>query len=197
MSKQLDRLTGQLYNLPAIVGRLGLSIAEAQRELDASYLHALHQLMALVNDTVGQHDSSDEKVAAVRSLLESLAPSRYQFTETTLEFSADLAEHLSVGAEVGASVGVPAVTVNASLSVGFARDYSAAARVKTVLHAYQNAELAKNLLSRAKELDQSKLDLPKRTGVDKEIWDSTRAIYESISAQTAKPTTHSDSNDDG
>ena len=181
---QLDRLTGQLYHLPAIVGRLGLSIAEAQKELDANYLNTVRELIHLIANTLGNDqgtpEANKEKFAAFRSLLESLAPSRYQFTETTLDFSADLAEHLSVGAEVGASVGLGAVAVNAAVSVGYARDYRAAARVTTVMHAFQSAELAKGLMERAKSLADAKLEHPERAEVDKEIWESTAEVFKSL-----------------
>jgi hypothetical protein len=189
MSNRLDRLTRQLNHLPSLVGRLGLSIAEAQRELNADYLRNVRELMLLIKNTLGADASQPTTVETFKALLESLAPSRYQFTETTLEFSADLAEHLSVatqvGTSVGASVGVAAVAVNASVSAGYARDYRAAARITTVMHAYQSAELVKELVSRAATIQDTKLLVPKdRAEVDNEIWESSTAIYNSLADKT-------------
>ena len=253
---KLDRLTSQLYSLPSIIGRLGISVAEAQRRLNADYLHNVKELMGLVEGTLGKlvsvadkqalldaskatdtarrkaepelrklaaleadpdtapedleskrnevrplletlaaaerheqvladshakliKENNELRLAAFSQLLKSLTPSRYQFTETTLEFSADLAEHMSVGLELGGSagvnVGVAAVTVNSSLSVGYGRDYRAAARVSTVLHAYQDTDMTDALLARASQL--GKVELPNRSETSKAVEQNVHDVF--------------------
>jgi hypothetical protein len=44
-----DRLTGQLYHLPSIVGKLGISIANAQKALNADYLENIRQLLVMID----------------------------------------------------------------------------------------------------------------------------------------------------
>lgn len=192
MSNHLDRLTGQLYHLPSTIGRLGLSIAEAQRELNADYLRNVKELMAMLSHAWNGEGPNDpakpetsqvkqERMAALAPLLQALAPTRYQFTETTLEFSADLAESMSVASSVGASVGIAAVSVSASVSIGYARDYRASARISTVMHAYPSTEVAAGLLERAAKISESKFALPESVPeVDKEIWTSTSEILNGL-----------------
>jgi hypothetical protein len=178
---QYDRLTSQLYHLPAIVGRLGISIAEAQKELNLDYVNSVGRLLELIKATVGADNAPD--VPAMQALLESLAPSRYQFTETTIEFSADLSETVKKGVEVGASVGAGAVLVNAAMTLGYAHDYRASARITSVLHARPaggDPEFPKALLARKKEIDAAKLALPPAAQVDKEIMERVGKVYDAL-----------------
>ena len=179
---RLDRLTSQLYHLPAIIGRLGVSIAEAQKELNLDYVTNVGRLMEMMKDTLGKSADPD-KQDALRALLEALAPPRFQFTETTIEFSADLSETLRAGAQAGASVGTAALMVNAAFTLGFGYDYRAAARVKSVLHAMPaggDPGFPKALLDRAKEVDPGKLGLPDRTDLDKELYDRVSKVYDAL-----------------
>ena len=205
----MDRLTGQLYHLPFIIGQMGLSIANAQKAFNVDYVENVSKLMALIERTLGHKPAAagggaaggggaggaaagsaaptDEQLAAVKALLEALAPSRYQFTEATLDFSADLAETLDIGAQAGLGFGTPAITVNAAFSLGYGYDYRAAARVTAKMHAIPaNAETAKALLARAAEIDKDKLALPQLTKVEKEIWDGVTGIYNSLTKQDVK-----------
>jgi len=186
----MDRLTGQLYHLPSIIGRLGLSIAAAQKAFNADYVDSVSTLMGLIERTLGEAKDDDDKKAkaeAVMSLLEALAPSRYQFTETTIDFSADLAETFDVAGSAALGFGAKAITVNAAYSMGFGYDYRAAARITSKIHAYPpNAEMAKTLLERAAEIDKQKLDLPELSEVEKKIWDSTAAIYNALTGSDVK-----------
>jgi hypothetical protein len=182
----LDRLTSQLYHLPAIIGRLGLSIANTQKVLNADYVENVKKLMGLIARTLG--DSTDEEVqqkaAAMHSLLESLAPSRYQFTETTIDFSADLAETADLTVAGGIGFGAQAVTVNAAFSLGYGYDYRAAARIRVNLHAYpSDPHMAKALLERAASLQADKLDLPQLSAIEKESWDTVTDIYNALTAR--------------
>lgn len=180
---QYDRLTSQLYHLPSIVGRLGLSIAEAQKELNLDYVNSVGRLLAVIRATVGADGASPAAEPAMQALLEALAPSRYQFTETTIEFSADLSETVKKGVEVGASVGAGAVLVNAAMTLGYAHDYRASARITSVLHARPaggDPEFPKALLARKKEIDAGKLDLPPATQVDREIQQRVGQVYDAL-----------------
>lgn len=180
---QYDRLTSQLYHLPAIIGRLGISIAEAQKELNLDYVNNVGRLLELIKSTVGAEAGDAAAESAARALLESLAPSRYQFTETTIEFSADLSESVRKGVEVGASLGTGAVLVNAAMTLGYAHDYRASARITSVLHARPaggDPEFPKALLARKKEIDAGKLNLPPATQVDKEIMQRVGQVYDAL-----------------
>ncbi len=186
----MDRLTGQLYHLPAIIGRLGISIANAQKALNADYMKNVVTLMGLIERTLGSlEDDEDAKsrVEAIRGLLEALAPSRYQFTETTIDFSADLAETMDKTVSAGLGFGTQAITVNAAYTKGYGYDYRAAARITSVLHAYPlNGETAKSLLNRAADIQKDKLNMPQLSQVEKEVWDSTAAVFNSLVGDTGK-----------
>jgi len=170
-----DRLTSQLYHLPAIIGRLGLSVANAQKALNADYTHNVKELVALIKDVIPASDT-DSKVA-IESLLKQLAPSRYQFTETTLDFSADLSESLDVAGSVGLGAGFGAVVINAGLSVGFGRDYRAAARIKTILHALPaDDKFTGDMLKQADSLRTEGVQLPPRTEVSTSVNNNLRDI---------------------
>lgn len=182
---RLDRLTSQLYHLPAIVGRLGLSIAEAQKEMNLDYVTNVGRLMEMIQNFLGKADGPEAAVA-LRAMLEALAPPRYQFTETTLDFSADLAETMQLSAEGGVSVGTRAVMVNAAFALGYGYDYRAAARVTTVLHAVpagSGPDMAKALLDRAKEIRTDQAKLPDRTGVDKELYERVEGVWKAIAGK--------------
>lgn len=162
---QADRVIKQLNYLPATIARMGLGIAEAQKELDANFVKDLRAVLAMFRsaledkDADGEPKLSEESKRLLMTIVEQFAPTRYQFTETTLEFRADLAESLDVGAslglEAGVSAGIAAVSVSASASVAFGYDYNAAARITTVLHARPlDRATMHDLLSRADRLGQ-------------------------------------------
>ncbi len=182
----MDRLTSQLYHLPAIIGRMGISIANAQKALNTDYVDSVTKLMGMIQHTLGQageEPESQARVAAMRSLLESLAPSRYQFTETTIDFSADLAETMDEAKAVGLGLGTQAIMVNAAYTQGYGYDYRAAARITAVIHAYPfNPETAKSLLDRATTIRAENLELPQLSQVEQKLWDSITAIYNCLLA---------------
>jgi hypothetical protein len=184
----MDRLTGQLYHLPFIIGQMGLSIANAQKAFNVDYVENVTKILALIDRTLGDADEVQaEKAQAVAALLEALAPSRYQFTEATLDFSADLAETLDVAGSAGLGFGSAAITVNAALTLGYGYDYRAAARITAKLHAIPaNPELGKALIERAREIHSDKMTLPELSEVEKEIWDGVAGIYAALTDSQAK-----------
>lgn len=179
-NRQADRLTSQLYHLPAIIGRMGLSIANAQKEMNVDYVTSIGRLMVIIKNTVGE-TATPEASAAMVELLKSLAPSRYQFTETTIEFSADLAESMQVAAQTGIGVGTKAVMVNAALSLGYGYDYHAAARITCVIHARPvGPEMVADLLTRSKDIRADALKLPSDTELDQQLMDATKGVFDAL-----------------
>lgn len=188
MANQLDRLTGQLYHLPAIIGRLGISIAEAQKELDVNYVNAVGRLLTMIKDTMGNVPDGQTASAAAVELLKALAPSRYQFTETTIEFRADLSESMQLAAQAGLGLGTKALMVNAALALGYGYQYEAAARISCVLHARPvGPELASELLSRAKEINKDKLALPAPSDLDKDLSKAVTDVFNAIPSWRTTP----------
>lgn len=173
MPTQASRLVNDISYLPAILGRMGLSIAEAQDELNQGYVQAIAELVKLLGgipkapekDADGKPTTTtppppiDPQIA---TLLLQLAPSRYQFSETTFDFSADLAESFSAAASGALRLGTKAVALNAAMSVGFGYDYRAAARITCKLHALPaGKDITSELLTRLATIDKEPLkDLP-------------------------------------
>lgn len=179
-----DRLTGQLYYLPSIIERLGLGIAEAQKGLNEDYLTGIGRIMEMIKPVLDDADD-DAKAAILKELIKSLAPSRYQFTETTLTFRADLSETMDLGGTLGGGVGLGAVMVKASLAIGFGYDYRAAAEVTTVLHAIPADEKLMGTLLQNKP--SAPAGLPSATEVDQGILDAAMAIAAAVKAGQAVP----------
>lgn len=188
--KGMDRLTSQLYYIPGIIGKMGISIAEAQTMLNADYVRTLTQLMVLFKNSSdgkpGETAPAAPDWALFSEILKQVAPSRYQFTESTIEFSADLSESLNIAGGVGVGLGMAGVTVNASLSMGYARDYRAAARITSVLHAIPaNEAFGNTLLNRAAAITDSNLPLPSKAVVDKALWDEVAAQRKALTGKSA------------
>ena len=179
----MDRLTGQLYHLPGIIGNLGISVANGQKALNADYLRKIKMIMNLIERTLGDTDAAPaEKVGLVKDLLKELAPSRYQFTETTLEFSADLSERKTSQMQGALGGGFAGVTLSVGYARAFGYDYRAAARITTVLHALPADETVFGpLLERAKDIDSTKLALPDKTEIEKETFDGIANITNALS----------------
>src|SRR4026207_1576055 len=145
-------LIKDLSNVPNIIGGLGLSMAAAQKAFDVDYLDSIERILALIKIMLGGKkadaqgnpidldDKEKESLAAtaqvIQELLTKLAPSRYQFTETTLNVKLDLAQSLQIGGTVGLGFGVGAITLSAAFSIAYSFDYRAAAECRTVIHAY-------------------------------------------------------------
>lgn len=184
----MDRLTSQLNYLPAIIGRMGINIAEAQQELNAEYLKSLHKAVDLIHSLLATapasntDDAKKEVLAAVETLLEALAPSHYQFTESTIDFSADLAESMDLGVNAGFGVGMSGISLSAGMALAFGYDYRAAARINAKLHAINpSKETTKNLLARAKEVDaQNKGKLPELNEPEKEIRTQAKEAFKTF-----------------
>ena len=190
-----SKIIEDLTHIPNIIAGLGLSIAEAQRHFDLDYLQSLERLIVMSQSLLGgrkAHDgnasvemTADEKQrleqsqSIIKEFLIALAPSRYQFTETTLTVKLDLAQHLDVSAGAGLSAGIGGVAINASVSIGYGSDYRGAAECRTVLHAIPaDQAMLRTLLDRAKDLAQSNQPLPERSKVDTEVQAQSGRIFE-------------------
>lgn len=196
MPTQASRLVNDISYLPAILGRMGLSIAEAQDELNQGYVQAVAELVKLLGgipkpeapkpgDTTPPQPPIDPQIA---TLLLQLAPSRYQFSETTFDFSADLAESFSAAASGALRLGTKAVALNAAMSVGFGYDYRAAARITCKLHALPaGKDITSELLTRLATIDQTPLDKlpdasPARTETTKLLGDLAKSLQQPLTA---------------
>lgn len=198
MTNKASKLIQDLSSVPGIVGGLGLSIAEAQKAFNLDYMDNIERLLGLTKalldpkvekaqgaptpeEKAALKKSSEENAAVLESILKQLAPSRYQFTETTLAVKLDLAQTMDLGASGGFSVGMGAVAVNAAMTVGYGYDYRAAAEVRTVIHAIPSDQTTMNtLLGRAEKLSDKALELPAGATVDKEIVNKAHSLTEKI-----------------
>ena len=197
MPTQASRLVNDISYLPAILGRMGLSIAEAQDELNQGYVQAVAELVKLLGgipkpeapkpgETTPPPPSIDPQIA---TLLLQLAPSRYQFSETTFDFSADLAESFSAAASGALRLGTKAVALNAAMSVGFGYDYRAAARITCKLHALPaGKDITSELLTRLATIDQTPQDKlpdasPARTETTKLLGDLAKSLQQPLAKE--------------
>lgn len=179
-SKSTSVLINDLTNVPNIISSLGLGVAMAQKAFNLEYLQAMERLFTLAR-MLRNHEDSDSFKEIFNDIIKTMAPSRYQFTETTLTVRMDLAQSLQQGTSASLGMSVGAATINAAFTQGFSYDYRAAAEVKTVLNAVNFDANAMNiLLERAKALGDDNLKLPKRSEVDKAYMDKSAELYEKL-----------------
>lgn len=209
-----SKIIEDLTHIPNIIAGLGLSIAQAQKAFDLDYIQSLERIVVMAQSLLGGRKSGEggtqsaELDAAERErllqfqgvfkeLLVALAPSRYQFTETTLSVKLDLAQHLDVSAGGGVSAGISGVAVNAALSIGYGSDYRGAAECRTVLQAIpSDPATLRLLLDRARELPSQELTLPARSKADSEILSQSSRIYQRmVGTAPAQITESADSKD--
>ncbi len=196
-TQKASDLIKDLRNVPNIIGGLGLSIANAQKAFDVEYLDSIARILALIKIMLGgQKDDGTGKPVAlsqpeteslaamaqvIQELLTKLAPSRYQFTETTLNVRLDLAQSLQIGGTVGLGFGVGAISLSAAFTIGYSYDYRAAAECRTVIHAYPaDQAVFTALLGRADKLAATALELPPRSQVDKALFDKSSALLDKL-----------------
>ena len=186
-------LMNDLSKVPNIVGGLGLAIAAAQKAFNLDYLCNLEGVVGLIQmllagkgaDGKDLNPEQAQRLAdarpAIADMIKALAPSRYQYTETTLSVRLDLAQTKSVDLAAGLGVGYGGIAVNASLAVGYRYDYRAAAECKTIINAIPaDPQMLQVLIERADKLSQKSLELPPRTEVDQRIIDQARTVFEKI-----------------
>jgi hypothetical protein len=200
--KHASDLIKDLSNVPNIIGGLGLSIATAQKAFDTEYLDSIERILALIKIMLGRKkddgagkptDLSDEEKESlagiapfIEGMLTKLAPSRYQFTETSLSVKLDLAQSMQIGGTVGLGFGVGAVSVSAAFSIAYSYDYRAAAECRTVIHAYPTDQaVMAALLTRADKLADKALVLPERSRVDNLLFEKSSELLTKMTTITA------------
>lgn len=196
MAGKASKLVQDLSNIPEIIGALGLSIAETQKVFNLDYMTNIERLIGIAKqleqEPVIPADKTDEEKAAIKEnvtafraylldLLKTLAPPRYQFTETTLSVKLDLAQTMNAAVSGGFSVGYGCLALNAAMTIGYGYDYRAAAEVKTVLHAESADKTTfKTLLDQAGKFSEKALELPAGATVDQDIVDKAHALAEKL-----------------
>ena len=143
-----------LGQVPNIIGSLGLAIAEAQKHFDADYLKGIQALAAIAKSILANTPPEGTR-DFLEKLIQTAAPPRYQFTETTLSVKLDISESRKWSAQAGLGFGFSGVVVNAAFAYGYSSDYRAGAEVKTTIHAIlpqNNPDAFKVLLDRAATL---------------------------------------------
>ena len=134
----LDKFFNSFQTLPGLIRNLALSVAQAQTELDRNYVESLAKFTDTINTALAGKDK-ELTATQYQSLFQTIAPSRYQFTETVVEVRADLQSSsessFSLDTNVGINAGMFAVTVNAAYAKRSSVDYRASALIRTVLNA--------------------------------------------------------------
>jgi hypothetical protein len=178
----MSELTSDLRQIPNIIGALGLAIAEAQKHFDQNYLNGLERLAVLAKSILGAAPPEGTR-DFLEKLIQTAAPTRYQFTETTLAVKMDLSESRDWSAQAGLGFGFAGVVVNAAFAYGYSSDYRAGAEVKTTLHAVlpqNNPDAFKALLDRAATLTFP--SLPDRSALDTTVSTAMTNVAKTIGA---------------
>ncbi len=180
-----DRLTSQLVEVADVVGDLGRNIAAAQKLMNKDYIESLKALMRMSADTLGDGANETERAQFMMDLLKALAPNRYQYTETVVDFSADLAESKQRSTMVGGGATFKMLQVNAAMTMGYGHEYRASARITATIHAYADPHFADQLLARAAEVISKERELPLATPLDQEIYDGVKEVWQALEVPAA------------
>jgi hypothetical protein len=189
MAEEASMLIKDLSNVPNIVGGLGLSIAAAQKAFNLDYIENIEKLVGLAKGMLGSTEGptakqQDKFREFLTEMILSLAPSRYQFTETTITVKMDLAQTMSRSEQGSLGIDMGAIAINGAMASAFGYDYRAAAEVKAVLHASTpGANTFRKLLERATEIGANAVNLPSAATVDKSIISATGRVYKQLTAQ--------------
>ena len=178
MSEEASKLVKDMSYIPTIIGAMGSNIAEAQTKLNTEYLRALTYIVLLLGKMESAEPATGEDAAeveksksdSIKLMLEALAPSLYQFTNSTLEFRADFSQTSNTAINAGIGGGLFGFTISAGFSRAFGYDYQAAGKITTVLQALRPSETqTAALLDRSKAIAENDLKLPPVKAVDAEL----------------------------
>ena len=175
-------MTSQLVEVADVVGDLGRNIAAAQKLMNKDYVESVAALLRIGSETLGGGVPDEDRSQFLMDLLKSIAPNRYQYTETTIDFSADLAENKQRSSMIGGGATFKMLQVNAAMTLGYGHEYRASARITATIHAYSDPQFADQLLARAAEVDSDTQPLPLATSLDQDIHDSVREVWQAVSA---------------
>lgn len=167
-------LTKDMTKVADVIGELGLNIAEAQKELNAGYINSLVKLMALAKQAVKAKDTNAPDTI---SLISSIAPPHYQYTKTTLEFAADMAQRKEDEVSIGGSIGFGAVSLVGGYSSSTGQDYRAACRITTQMDSVSSNTFAQELVKKASEATiDFAATMEKASPADKRLAEATKSL---------------------
>lgn len=191
-----SKLVNDLNTVANIVGGLGLSIAAAQRAMNQDYLESLERIAALAialqKGDDGTKPVTKEQRDFVVELLGKFAPTRYQYTKTTLKVRMDLAQTRSSSLAAGLGVGVGAIALNASFAYASGSEYQAAAECNTVIDATSpqlDGDMLKALTTAAETANGTSLSVPARAQLDKDTLTTASAIVDKLFGSKPKAIT--------
>ncbi len=133
-----SQLVKDVSTIAGVVGNIGLSIANAQKLFNIDYLEAVERLAKVLQGVPAKSEGDEDRNQAIDAFvnaIKAIAPPRYQYTETELEFRADLSQSKQRAYEAGLSGSIKAVTLKASIAGTFGQEYNAAAKIRTTIHA--------------------------------------------------------------
>ena len=135
-----------------------------EQEKEAARASAKTQADAFLDSPAADPAARDQ---SLNLMLKSFAPSLYQFTESTLDFSADFSQTSNTAISAGFGGGLFGFTISAGLSMAYGYDYRAAGRITSVLHAIRpDTQMGEKLLERSKAIIDTKPTLPGVKAVD-------------------------------
>jgi hypothetical protein len=172
----IDQFFQDFETLPKLISVLALSIADAQSRLDASYLDSLSRLTKMAGELKSQN--IDLATTGFLELFKAMGPSRYQFTETTVDVRADLrmssGNEFQVGGSFGLQTPMFAVAVNASYLQRTSADFQSSALIHCVINAVSSdAAVMQKLIDAAPKLDPGSL---KPNDISRSILDGWRGV---------------------
>jgi hypothetical protein len=183
-----SKLINDLSRVPNIIGSLGLAIAEAQKQFNLDYINSVDALVTIAARLMGKGANTAGIDNTVRDFVFSLAPPRYQFTETELAVKLDLSQSIDIAGQAGLGFGFSGVVVNASFALGYSSDYQAAAECRTKIHAVlpgDNKAMFDALLVRAKEIDAAEFKVPDRSPLDANILAASSEVMKKLGVAPA------------
>jgi len=186
-TKDVSKLIADLEAIPGIIANLGLGIAEAQKAMNLTYLESIERVAALAKSLLGERAGDPEQVRFILvEVMKALAPTRYQYTKTTMSVKLDLAQSTRVAGQVGAGVSLQAIVVNAAMAMSFGQDYRGAAEVQTVIDAAPaGAEFFQVLVDQAAKSSDKTLTLPSIPSTDQALLTAAERIGDKLSATPA------------
>lgn len=171
-----SELLQDLRQIPNIIGALGLAVAESQKHFDEEYLRGMERLVALART----HDTGDD---VIRFLLQAAAPSRYQFTETSLTVKLDLAQSKNSALQGGLGFGFAGAVVSGAYAANSSQDFRAGAEVRVTLHAVlpgDNQAAFQALLERVRQSSSRVVELPAPRPADQRVHEALAAAIKAL-----------------
>ncbi len=171
-----SELLQDLRQIPNIIGALGLAVAESQKHFDEEYLRGIERLVALART----HDTGDE---VIRFLLQAAAPSRYQFTETSLAVKLDLAQSKDSALQGGLGFGFAGAVVSGAYASSSSQDFRAGAEIRVTLHAVlpgDNQAAFQALLERVRQSSSKTVELPVLRPADERVHEALAAAIKAL-----------------